>query len=156
MQWLASGWFWTALGVALLALEALVPGAFMLWFGLAALATAVLVAVLPIPLPMQWIVFGVLAVAALAAAHAWRKRNPPAASDRPMLNQRTQRFIGAVYPLEMPITNGRGRIKVDDTFWTVQGEDAPAGTPIRVLGVDGMVLLVTIAHPAHVSLAESQ
>jgi inner membrane protein len=156
MEWFASGWFWAALAVVLLALEALVPGAFMLWFGLAALATSVLVAVLPIPLATQWIVFGVLAVAALGVAHAWRKRHPPAVSDRPMLNQRTQRFIGAVYALELPISNGRGRIKVDDTYWTVQGEDAPAGTPVRVLGVDGMVLLVTIAHPSHVSLAESQ
>jgi inner membrane protein len=156
MDWFATAWFWAALAAVLLALEALVPGAFMLWFGLAAVATTVLVALLPIPPAVQWIVFSALAVGALGAAHAWRKRNPPAASDRPMLNQRTQRFVGAVYPLELPISNGRGRIKVDDTYWTVQGDDAPAGTPVRVLGVDGMVLLVTVAHPSHVALAESQ
>jgi membrane protein implicated in regulation of membrane protease activity len=37
---------------------------------------------------------------------------------------------------------GRGRVKIGDAFWTVQGPDLPAGTPVRVTGTDGEILHV--------------
>ena len=153
MQWLTSAWFWAALAVALFALEAAAPGAFMLWFGCAAVVTTLVVAVLPLSLSAQWLLFSALAVVAVLVGYRYRKRNPPTSSDQPLLNHRTSRFVGTVQTLEQPIVNGRGRIKVGDTFWTVHGDDAPAGTPVRVLGADGMTLLVTTADPAHLPLS---
>ena len=44
--------------------------------------------------------------------------------------------------LDQAIDRGRGRIRLDDAFWTVEGPDLPAGTPVRVIAVDGMVLKV--------------
>jgi len=51
-------------------------------------------------------------------------------------------MVGRVAALEQAIDRGRGRIKLDDAFWTVDGPDLPAGTAVRVIAVDGMVLKV--------------
>jgi len=41
-----------------------------------------------------------------------------------------------------PIVDGRGRLKVDDTMWLVEGPDLPAGTRVQVTGVDNTLLRV--------------
>ena len=46
-------------------------------------------------------------------------------------------------PLGAPIVDGRGRLKVDDTVWLVEGPDLPAGTRVEVTGVDNTLLRVT-------------
>ena len=51
-------------------------------------------------------------------------------------------MVGVVAPLDQPIANGRGRIKVGDAFWAVTGPDLPAGHAVRVIAVDGMDLKV--------------
>ena len=45
-------------------------------------------------------------------------------------------------PLEQAIVGGRGRIKLGDAFWVVEGPELPAGTAVRVVAVNGMVLKV--------------
>lgn len=153
MEMFGGGWFWLAFAIVLFGLEAMAPGAFMLWFGLAALAMLPVVLALDLPLPVQWVVFGVLALLAAVVGWRYRRRRPPLDSDRPLLNQRGRQFVGEVHPLETAIVNGRGRLKIGDTFWTVEGDNAPAGTPVRIIGSDGMTLLVTRADPAHAHLS---
>jgi membrane protein implicated in regulation of membrane protease activity len=36
----------------------------------------------------------------------------------------------------------RGRVQIADAFWVVEGPELPAGTPVRVVAVDGMTLKV--------------
>ncbi|GIX34752.1 MAG: membrane protein [Lysobacteraceae bacterium] len=143
MDWMQATWFWWALACALLALEALVPGAFMLWFGLAAIAMGLIKLVLPeLALSTQWGLFGLLALLSAGLGRRWRARHPVTESDQPMLNRRAEQLRGRVFPLETEIRNGRGRIKVGDAFWTVEGEDAPAGSRVRVVAVEGLTLRV--------------
>jgi len=52
---------WACLALALIAAETFVPGAFLLWLGLAAAAVWALLLVLPLPPLWQAIVFTVLA-----------------------------------------------------------------------------------------------
>jgi membrane protein implicated in regulation of membrane protease activity len=33
---------------------------------------------------------------------------------------------------------------VDDSTWKIRGRDCPAGTQVKVAGVDGVVLLISI------------
>ena len=47
--------------------------------------------------------------------------------------------------LEKPIAEGRGRIRLDDTTWTVSGPDLPAGARVKVIGSSGGQLTVESA-----------
>ncbi len=41
-----------------------------------------------------------------------------------------------------PSVNGVGKLRVDDTTWKVAGNDVPAGSRVRVTGVEGTILQV--------------
>jgi inner membrane protein len=63
-------------------------------------------------------------------------------SDQPLLNQRAASLIGRTAIVSEAITNGRGRIKLDDTTWTAEGPDAAQGATVRITGNDGGKLVV--------------
>ncbi|KTF31124.1 NfeD family protein, partial [Xanthomonas translucens] len=131
---------WGALTLLLFAAEALAPGAFMLWMGFAAAAVFVAVLVLPdIALLLQIGAFVVLSFVSIQVYRTWF-RGRDRVSDRPLLNRRAEQLIGRVVMLDQPIQAGRGRAKVDDAFWVVGGPDLPAGSTVRIVGVDGMTL----------------
>ncbi|MGS0603582.1 NfeD family protein [Xanthomonas oryzae pv. oryzicola] len=133
---------WAVLALLLIAAETLVPGAFLLWMGIAAAAVCVLVLVLPdIALLVQIVAFVVLSFVSVQVYRTWF-RGKGRESDRPLLNRRAEQLIGRRVLLDQAIDDGRGRVKVDDAFWVVAGPDLPAGTPVRIVGVDGMTLLV--------------
>ncbi|AKO00186.1 NfeD family protein [Xanthomonas oryzae pv. oryzicola] len=133
---------WAVLALLLIAAETLVPGAFLLWMGIAAAAVCVLVLVLPdIALLVQIVAFVVLSFVSVHVYRTWF-RGKGRESDRPLLNRRAEQLIGRRVLLDQAIDDGRGRVKVDDAFWVVAGPDLPAGTPVRIVGVDGMTLLV--------------
>lgn len=133
MDWMHSAWFWGSLALALFALEALTPGVFMLWFGVAAVGTGLLRLLIPeMGLLAQWGVFALLSLATVALAWKLRRRQQRSPSDHPHLNRRAEQLVGRVLALDQPIVNGRGRIKVGDGFWIASGPDLPAGTRVRV------------------------
>ncbi|MDQ1092453.1 membrane protein implicated in regulation of membrane protease activity [Xanthomonas sacchari] len=136
---------WGALTLLLFAAESLAPGAFMLWMGFAAAAVFLAVLVLPdISLLLQVGAFVVLSFVSIQVYRTWF-RNRGRTSDQPLLNRRAEQLIGRVVTLDQPIQGGRGRAKVDDAFWVVGGPDLPAGSTVRIVGVDGMTLLVQAA-----------
>ena len=136
---------WAAVALVLFALEALAPGAFMLWLGFAATALFLGVLLVPgIPLLAQAAAFVVLSFVSIQVYRTWfRKREP--ASDQPMLNRRAAQLVGRVVPLEQAIVNGRGRVQIADALWDVNGPDLPAGVPVRIVSVEGMTLRVEAA-----------
>lgn len=139
---LRSSWFWWALAFALYAAEAVLPGAFMLWLGFAATGVALVTLLVPMEPWLQWSLFSVLAVVSVYLGWRWKKRHVETPTDQPLLNRRAQQYIGRVVTLETAIENGRGRAHVGDTLWTVTGPDAPAGSRVRIIGVDGSHLEV--------------
>lgn len=134
-------WAWFVLGGVLLVAEIAVPGAFLLWLGLAALVTGALAYVVDLAWQGQVLAFAALAVAAVLVGRKVSP-GPGRASDRPFLNRRAQGFVGRVFTLEEPIMGGVGRVRIDDTVWRITGPDAAAGSDVRVVGVDGAVLKV--------------
>lgn len=134
-------WLWAALGLALLAAEMLLPGVFLLWFGLAALATAVLVFVGDPSLPMQVVSFATLSLIFAYSAKRWLADTPIASSD-PLLNNRLGRVIGETAVVSLSISGGSGRVRLGDSEWQAEGPDLPAGERVRITGARGTALLV--------------
>ncbi len=133
-------WHWLVLGLVLVICEIFVPGAFFLGMGLAALAVGAALWALPFDWKLQLLAFGVLSLISIPAMRHWIARRPIKSAD-PLLNQRARQYIGRVFTLDKPIVDGNGKIRVDDSHWKVRGPDCPAGTRVRITGVDGVVLL---------------
>ena len=138
-------WHWWILSGLLLILELTAPAFFFLWVGIAAAAVGLILLVFPsIPVEMQLVLFGITSIVAVLA---WRKyrETRPITTDQPNLNRRGHQYIGRVFSLEEPITNGVGKVTVDDSTWRVKGPDMPVGTHIKVTDVDGVIFKVEVA-----------
>ncbi|HEY9213131.1 MAG TPA: NfeD family protein [Ancylobacter sp.] len=135
------GWGWFILAGLLLFGELMVPGAYLVWLGCAALATGLASPLLGIGWQGQVLLFAGLG---LAAAIAGRLLLPPSrrSSDHPFLNRRVEELVGRSFVLADPIAGGQGRVRIDDTVWRVAGEDCPAGASVVVTGIDGTTLRV--------------
>ena len=134
-------WLWIGLGLLLATAEMIVPGVFLLWVAIAAILTGVLTFALDLGVPMQLVQFSFLSLIAVYSARRFLRDTPIVSSD-PLLNNRMGRLIGEVGVVTDPIEDGRGRIHLGDSDWSVRGPDLPAGTRVRVSGSDGTVLLV--------------
>jgi membrane protein implicated in regulation of membrane protease activity len=138
-------WSWWIVGVILLGLELLVPGVFVVWIGAAAIVLGALSLVLWDKAFWGWhvqlLLFAVLSVvfAVLGRRFYNGKRT---VSDEPNLNRRGESLVGRTATLSEPIQEGRGRIKLDDTMWSVMGPDLPVGSRVRVVAAIGRDLTV--------------
>jgi membrane protein implicated in regulation of membrane protease activity len=149
MEWMTqiNFWHWWILAGMLLILELTSPVFFFLWLAFSAAAVGFLLLVFPdIPVEGQLVLFGVLSVVAVLAWRKYREVHPQV-SDQPLLNQRGQQYTGRIFTLDHAIVNGVGKVEVDDSTWRVKGADLPAGTRVRVIGVDGVVFIVESADP---------
>ena len=135
-------WFWWIIAAALLLAEMMAPGFFMLWLAVAAAVTAVLVHFVTLPWEGEVFAFAVFSAMTIAASWRFVKSQRNVRSDQPHLNQKQNGFVGKTYVLDKPIIHGSGKIKVEDALWDVDGEDAAAGTKIKVIAVEGLRLRV--------------
>jgi inner membrane protein len=134
-------WLWFALAVFLLVLETLIPGIHFVWFGVAAGIVGLLALIAPVAWQFQLIAFALIAMMTVF----WVRRSSSAQgakSDEPSLNVRGAQYIGRKVTVEEAVVNGRGKVRIGDTLWSVQGEDAPKGASVEVTGVNGTVLVV--------------
>lgn len=133
---------WLILGMLLLILELLGAAGYLLWLGLAGLCIAALTALLPLGWSGQWLGFALLAV--LFSAGWWwylhrRAQQPDAATG---LHHRLQQYVGQQSVLAEAEQGGLSRVRLGDTMWTVRcPAGLPAGSPVRITGVDGMQLI---------------
>ena len=138
-------WNWLIFGFILMALELTAPGVFLFWFGLAAL----LVGLVSFAVHPQWQAqLLMFALFALAAVPVWRRlasSHSRSSQSNPFLNKRTAALVGREFTLEKPIIDGSGTVRIDDTIWRVAGPDAPAGSRVKVIRVDGANLTVAAA-----------
>jgi inner membrane protein len=137
LQW----WHWWIAAAVLAAAETFLPGAVAIWFAAAAVVVGALLLVVPVPWQLQLVLFGALGVVAIFLWRRFRFQDGNV-SDQPALNQRGVHYIGQEFTLVEALSGGTGKIHVGDTVWLVHGADAPAGSRVRVTGVDGAILLV--------------
>ena len=144
---MATHYIWWVLGLLLIGAEVLMPGFFMLWIGIAAAAMGVITWLVPeLGVLMQAVLFAVLAFASCVAYWRWLRTALPASDpENPKLNRRGEQHIGRRYVLETAIVQGRGKARVGDTQWLVEGPELPAGAMVEVIAVDGTTLKVAAA-----------
>lgn len=139
-------WHWWVLALLLVIVEMIAPGMFLLWIGAAAAVTGLIMFIADsagwqVSWQVQFVIFGVLAVASVVAAKYYVKRNP-IETDNATLNRRGAQYVGRVFNLDEAIINGIGKVRVGDSVWRVEGPDLPAGDRVKVVGVDGTILKV--------------
>ncbi|MFV0297028.1 MAG: NfeD family protein [Hyphomicrobiaceae bacterium] len=134
-------WNWVVLGVLLFFLEFIVPGVHFLWFGVAALLTAMVAFVTGIGWQLELIVFAVLALATVFAVRRYVNHDG-VPSDAPSLNVRGAQYVGRVVTVVEAIKGGRGKVRVGDSIWQAEGADAAEGVQVMVAGARDTVLLV--------------
>lgn len=141
MEGIDSYWIWLILGLALALLEMVVPGVYLIWLAMAALAIAVLAFVSAPPLALQVIAWVSLSLIFAFSARRWLRERPIVSSD-PLLNNRLGRMVGETALVTQAIESGSGRVKVGDSEWIARGPDTAAGSRVRITGNRGSDLLV--------------
>jgi len=135
-------WHWWVLAAALVGLEMIMPTTVLLWPGLAAAVTGLVLLLAPgLEWQAQIFVFAILAVISVAMARVYYRLRPQETAVSG-LNRRAERYINQQFTLREPIVGGEGTLLVDDTTWRITGEDMDAGVRVRVTSVDGDVLQV--------------
>jgi len=135
-------WHWLILAVLLIALEIMISGAFFLWLGVSASVVGLVLWIFPdMSGAAQLLLFALTAVISITL---WRVRlsQHPTESEDDTLNTRTAQYIGRIFTLVEPIIDGYGKIRVDDSYWQVNGPDCEKDKKVKVISTDGMVLKV--------------
>ena len=102
---------WAAIALLLFAAEAMLPGAFMLWLGIAASAVFLGVLIAPgMSILTQAVAFIVLSFISIQVYRTYF-RGRQSQSDQPTLNRRAEQLIGRVVLLERAIERGAGRVR---------------------------------------------
>ena len=135
-------WDWFIAGLVLVILEIFAPGAVFLWLGIAAGVVGAVVFFAPgLDWKIQFTLFAVLSVVSIVVSRRYLKRRP-LETDHPDLNRRGAQYVGRDFILDAALSGGRGRLKVDDSTWRVEGPDLPAGAKVRVTAVKGATLQI--------------
>lgn len=137
-------WHWIALGLGLAAAEMVLPTNVLLWFGIAGVATGLVVAVADIAAAWQAVVFASLAFVSYFPVRwaAKRVRDGDTAGDD-TLNRRGRSAIGHHVTVIEAIENGYGAVRVGDSRWRATcGTDMPEGSKVEVLDIEGTTLKV--------------
>jgi len=130
-------WNWVVAGLVLLALELLVPGVFLLWFGLAALLTAAVSALLGWIFPVfatwqiQLALFIIFSLSLVMLGRYLARREPQ--RDALFLNRRTDALLGQIATLDERLRDGHGHVRIGDTLWRITGSDLPVHSRVRLV-----------------------
>jgi membrane protein implicated in regulation of membrane protease activity len=136
-------WNWFIIAAVFGLLEVILPGYFMIWYGLAAVFVGVLALMVDISWQMQLVLYAVIGMSLLIASIRFAGSRT-GESDRPMLNKRGKSHIGKTYQLLDATRNGRGSVKVGDSIWAVQLEnkaDLDKGAGVLITDVIGTRLI---------------
>lgn len=140
--WSAQLWWWIGGGV-LMAAELIVPGVYLLWLGLGAMLTGVMLWWLPDLSPiLQGLVFAASMFVSLAMGFFVQRFGGRRLESGP-LNREIEALTGQVYVASSDFVAGRGRIRVGDTTYAAEAtEQVQRGDRIRVKGHEGLRLKV--------------
>tara|TARA_R110002110_G_scaffold260260_1_gene475933 strand:- start:121640 stop:122116 length:477 start_codon:yes stop_codon:yes gene_type:complete len=141
--WEIDFWHWWAFAVALIVIEVFATSTLLLWPGISAAILGLVVLIRPdFDWRYQMLLFAVLSVISTVLWLRWLRMRP-IESDHPTLNTRGRSYVGRRITLSEPLNDGRGRVRIDDTWWQVSADSAlDKGVEIEVTDTDGATLIV--------------
>ena len=141
------GWIWAIGGLVLLIAEMVAPGFFLVFLGVAAIATGMFTLLFDLGLAPQLVLFVIYTALALMIGKRWYAE-PDHADLSIKLNNPGKRMIGRTVTVVDPVDDHGGRVRVGDGEWTARGGPAAAGEVVRIVDVDGNCLNVVRTTPA--------
>ena len=120
-------------------------GVVFLWFfGLAGVVVGGISLLLDVYWQAQLFAF---AGSGIALAMLWQGMERPSwggtdSSDHLLPTCRPSVLVGRVLELRKPIVDGIGMVTIDGTMWRVAGKDCVAGKRVKVIQVEGTLLIV--------------
>ena len=143
---LEPGWIWAIGGLVLLIAEIVAPGFFLVFLGVAAIATGMFTLLFDLGLAPQLVLFVIYTALALMIGKRWYAE--PEHSDQALkLNDPGRRMIGKLVTVVDPVDDHGGRVRVGDGEWTARGGPAAVGEKVRIIEVDGNCLNVVRIAP---------
>ena len=135
------GWMWAIGGLVLLIAEIVAPGFFLVFLGVAAIATGLFTLLFDLSLAPQLVLFVIYTALAVLIGKRWYAE-PDHADQSIRLNDPSERRVGKLETVDDPVDDHGGRVRVGDGEWSARGGPAAAGARVRVIAVDGNCLLV--------------
>ena len=128
-------WTWWIIAVVLIILEVSAPGTFFLWMGVSAGVVGVGLLLVPeLAWEFQLTFFSTLSVIAILLSRRYLQKNKGGHSK---LSQRGKRYIGRTVTVAEVITNGIGKVQIEDTLWRARGADAAVGEQVKIVAIEG-------------------
>lgn len=133
--WVSDYWLWFGLAALLLALEAFFGSFMFLAASVAALTVGGLSHLYPyVGLEIQLLFFVVLATGTLWLTRSWLATRQEKI-EKLHATVQNQSYVGRELALVSPISDGYSSINIDGVVWQLRGDDAPAGTAVRVVAM---------------------
>ena len=137
-------WGWLTFGMLLMILELIIPGTFIVWFGLGAVATGIVCAFVSLSVSGQIAVFTVCSTISVFFGSFVYKRIFGANKEVGQQDKvGAQKYIGQSFKVVEAIEEGKGKVAVGDTVWLAQSsQDIAKGRRVKVVDVKGTILIV--------------
>ena len=151
---LSDGWLWAIAGLVLLIAEVIAPGFFLVFLGVAAIATGLFTLLFDLSLAPQLALFVIYTALAVMIGKRWYAE--PNTSDQALsLNDPARRLVGRVATVVEPIDEHGGRVRLGDSEWTARGGPAATGDRVEIIAVEGNCLQVGGARKIAARVGES-
>ncbi|UTF59896.1 NfeD family protein [Gilvimarinus sp. DA14] len=148
-EWLQTGlapWIWIVFGIALSALEILLPSFFMLWLGVSAIVVGLVTWLVPLSLALQLLLWIVLSFLSLLA---WFKWIAPRMKDKTLSGMAMEKAVGQIGTvLNYTVSTQRGILRFpapvlgEDEWRFICTSDLQPGDRVIVMDFSGNDLIV--------------
>ena len=140
------GWIWAIGGVLLLIAEIIAPGFFLVFVGVAAIATGLFALLFDLGIAPQLVLFAVYSTLAVMIGKRWYGE-PHSIDENLRLNDPARRLVGKTVTVVDQVDDHGGRVRVGDGEWNARGGPAGPGERAKVIGVEGNCLIVETLRP---------
>ena len=145
---------WIIAGLALSLLELIVPGVYLIWFGLAAFVVGIAIYFIPMVFTTQLIIFaiasGIFAVIGVVVyRNIFNRVKVP--SEYRNLNNTAEQFVGQLVTISEDAADNRTKVKIGDTYWLASCQKPfKKGDTAKVVGVKDSLILIIGKNMLHI------